>query len=88
MVTEQISLKSKVPEEDNISRFRTLPVPLQILLICVPVFLGGWAVEIADHELAEVVFAAIKNYLTMPCKQPVLPVNAPSKYSYFDSEST
>ena len=61
MVTEQLSPKSMVPEEDNISRFRTLPVPLQVLLICVPVFLGGWAVEIADHELAEVVFAAISD---------------------------
>ena len=59
MVTEQLSPKSMVPEEDNISRFRTLPVPLQILLICIPVFLGGWAVEIADHELAEVVLSLI-----------------------------
>ena len=61
MSTEQISTRTMVPRENKPSKFDSVPSPIQIFLICIPVLLGGWAVEAISGDLADVFFTAISD---------------------------
>ena len=61
MSTEQISTRTMVPRENKPSKLDSVPSPIQIFLICIPVLLGGWAVEAISGDLADVFFTAISD---------------------------
>tara|TARA_B100001115_G_C15797898_1_gene394174 strand:+ start:12 stop:1178 length:1167 start_codon:yes stop_codon:yes gene_type:complete len=49
------------PRENKPATFESVSRPIQMLLIWVPVLLGGWAVEVISGDFAEVFFAAISD---------------------------
>ena len=61
MSTEQVSTHTMNPRENKPATFESVSRPIQMLLIWVPVLLGGWAVEVISGDFAEVFFAAISD---------------------------
>ena len=61
MSTEQVSTHTMNSRENKPATFESFSRPIQILLIWVPVLLGGWAVEVISGDFAEVFFAAISD---------------------------
>tara|TARA_B100000674_G_scaffold142895_1_gene112589 strand:- start:312 stop:770 length:459 start_codon:yes stop_codon:yes gene_type:complete len=61
MSTEQVSTQTMDPRETKPTIFDRVFAPFQIFLICIPVLLGGWAVEVLSGDLAEVFFTAISD---------------------------
>ena len=61
MSTEQVSTHTMNPRENKPATFESVSRPIQILLIWVPVLLGGWAVEVISGDFADVFFGAISD---------------------------
>ena len=61
MSTEQLSTRTMDLRETKPAIFDRVSAPFQIFLICIPVLVGGWAVEAISGDLAEVFFTAISD---------------------------
>ena len=61
MSTEQASARTMDLRETKPAIFDRVSAPFQIFLICIPVLVGGWAVEAISGDLAAVFFTAISD---------------------------